>query len=560
MKSINKTAGLIVVVILIILAAARCKKINIVTTTTNDANLVTYMSRSPEKYSEFLKVLDKSGTASYLDAYGTYTLFAPNNDAMAAYLKEIGKTSVDALSAEELKNIVRYHLLGDTISTNAFTDGKLPVPTMYGEYLITGINNSEGVSKYMVNRRAIVVTPNTYVANGILHTIDKVLIPSKQTLAARIEQDPSYKIFTQALKETGFYDSLNVLKYINDTIPYWLTVLAQSDAVYKANGINSYAALKAKYCNTGNPKATNDSLYTYVGYHILTDLKFLADLVMTPAHETMIPQEIITITLKSQTVLANDETFAGVYEPGVEFNRSASDIAATNGVLHDLKGNLFIKVRRPAPVYWDVAEQPEIMKLTAIFRKGGKSQDFAVGSMKDITWNAGTVNYTCNNPGAKDLFYWNDRLAFINLRAASGQMNWVEFKTPLIVKGKYKVWICWRANNGKSARGVQTWIDGTLMPRLMNFGDYNYGKTLTEPEVQAQGWKRYYVGASTADHMASKLIGTIELTTTGRHVLKFICTDDGGGANNTWLDMIHFIPEDMDQFTPKFNTDGTWVY
>ncbi|MFT3827233.1 MAG: fasciclin domain-containing protein [Chitinophagaceae bacterium] len=560
MKLISKPAGLITVAILTMLLVSQCKKINIVTTTTDDANLVTYMSRYPDKYSEFLKVLDKSGTASYLDAYGTYTLFAPTNTAVADYLKTIGKTSVEALSADELKNMVRYHLLGDTISTVAFTDGKLPVPTMYGEYLVTGINNTDGVSKYIVNRSAIVVTPNTYVGNGILHTIDHVLVPSKATLAVKIEQDGSYKIFTQALKETGFYDSLNTLKYISDTIPYWLTVLAQSDAVFKANGINSYTDLKAKYCNTGNPKNPVDSLHTFMGYHILTDLKFLADLVMTPAHASVIPQEIITITLKGQTVLANDETFAGVYEPGVEFNRSTSDIAATNGVLHDLKGNLYIKVRRPAPVYWDVAEQPEIMKLTAIFRKGGKSQDFAVGSMKDITWNAGTVNYTCNNPGAKDLFYWNDRLAFTYLRAASGSMNWVEFKTPLIVKGKYKVWICWRANNLKSARGVQTYIDGVLMPRLMNFGDYNYGKTLTEPEVQAQGWKRYYVGASTADHMASKLIGTIELTTTGRHTLKLVCTDDGGGNNATWLDMIHFIPEDMDQFLPKFNTDGSWVY
>ncbi|MFL5746018.1 MAG: hypothetical protein ACJ751_15195, partial [Niastella sp.] len=73
--------------------------------------------------------------------------------------------------------------------------------------------------------------------------------------------------------------------------------------------------------------------------------------------------------------------------------------------------------------------------------------------------------------------------------------------------------------------------------------------------------KRYYIGASTADHMASKLLGTIEITTTGRHKMRFVCTENGSSSNyDSWLDMIHFIPENMDQFKPKFGTDGSIVY
>jgi len=563
MKNISKPVLVVISVLLLIAAVWGCKKINITTSTTEATNLVGYMEKYPDTYSDFLKVLDKSGTSSFLNAYGTYTLFAPNNTAMQSYLKEIGKGSIDDLSADDLKTLVRFHLLGDTISTPSFTDGKLPVPTMHGEYLITGVNNENGVSHYIVNRRALIIQANIRTGNGVLHTVDHVLIPSKKSLAAMLEENASYSIFTQALKETGYFDSIKVLKYVNDTIPQWLTVLAESNTVYAAAGINSYEDLKKKYCNTGDPLATNDSLHLYMGYHIMNDLKFIADLLITPAHTTLTPQEIILITLKQQEVWANKETYNGVDE-GVLFNRTASDIAATNGVLHDLNGDLYIKVRNPTPVYWDVAEQPEIMKLTSVFRKPGKSQIFYPGDLKDITWNTGDprwtyLEYYCNSAGSKDVYYWNDRLNFFTLRTNSGKINWIEFNTPVIIKGKYKVWVCWRSNNAYSGLGTQTYIDGELMPRLFSFGDYNYGKTLSDAEVQAQGWKRYYVGPSTANHMASKLLGTIEIKTTGRHKLKFVATESGKGDAGCWLDMIQFIPENMNQFSPRFATDGTQV-
>jgi len=561
MKKGLKSFALAITAISLLVGLSQCKKIQIATLTTGDANLVGYMAKYPDTYSEFIKVLEKSGTDAYLNAYGAYTMFAPDNEAIKSWLKEKGKSSVEEVSAADLKDMVRYHVLQDTISTPSFTDGKLPVPTMRGEYLITGINNENGVSRYIVNRRAIIVQPNIRAGNGVLHTIDHVLVPSQKTLWDQLTENSNYSIFTKAMTETGYDAMLDTLTYTNDTTANWLTVMAQSNTTFAANNIFSYDDLKAKYSKpNSNVKNPADSLNMYMGYHILKGLKFIADLVVTPAHETMVSQEVITITVMGEQVLANYETFNGVSE-GIPFNRTISDVNCTNGVLHELDGNLYIKVRYPTPVYWDVAEQPEIMKLTSIFRKGGKSQKFEVGDLKDITWNAGYVEYYCNNPGSKDLFYWNDRLNFQTLRPASGKMNWIEMTTPMIIKGKYKVWVCWRSNNGSAGLGMQTFLDGVQLARNFSFGDYNYGKTLPEAEVQAQGWKRYYVGASTADHMASKLLGTIEVASTGRHKLRFVCTESGKSSDYaSWFDMVHFIPENMDQFKPKFSTDGTLVY
>ena len=539
----------LLLLVLITVGLWQCKKIKIATTTTGDTNLVGYLQKYPDTYSEFIKVLERSGTEAYMNAYGAYTLFAPTNDAMQAYLQEIGKTSIDDISVDDLKTMVRYHVLADTISTPFFTDGKLPVPTMHGEYLVTGINNENGVSRFIINRRALILQPNIHTGNGILHSIDHVLIPSSKTLYQRLKENPTYSLFTEALDSTGLNTVIDKLTYKNDTTPNWHTVLAQSNAVYAAKKIYSFKDLKATY---------KDSLNMYMAYHILTGLKFTADLVMTPAHETLVPQEVITTTLKEEDVLINYETFNGTIDSAL-VNRAYSDIACTNGVLHDLNNNLYIKVRYPTAVYWDVCEQPELMKLTSIFRKGGKSQTFQVGDLKDVTWNAGTLDYYCNTPGSKDLFYWNDRLGLSYVKTTSGQMNWIEFTTPLIIKGKYKVWVCWRSNNNNTGLGMQTWIDGVLLPRLFSFGDYNYGKTLPEADVQAQGWKRYYVGASNADHMASKLVGTVEIMTTGRHKIKFVTTEVSPKTSASWLDMIHFIPENANQFEYKFATDGSIV-
>ncbi len=59
----------------------------------------------------FLKCIDKSGYADVLSRAGYYTLFAPNNEAVEAYLQENNYESVDAISDSVAQKIVGYSLL-----------------------------------------------------------------------------------------------------------------------------------------------------------------------------------------------------------------------------------------------------------------------------------------------------------------------------------------------------------------------------------------------------------------------------------------------------------------
>lgn len=559
MKKIFIRYHFVIIALMAIVLYSSCKKVQIVTTTTSDSNIYGYLKKNPDQFSELVKIIDKSGYAGFLNAYGSYTMFAPTNNAVQLYLAEINKTSVDQFSESEAKDIVKFHLLEDTLTTSSFKDGKLPFITMYGQFLVTSVTNTGGVSGFTVNRQALVKQANIRTGNGFIHALDHVLKPATKSIAQLISEKPEFSIFKQALIETGYYDTLNT---INTTNPSrrWLTVLAETNQALADSGITSYAALKARYSNTGNPMNVLDSLHIYVAYHIIPEPKYLADIVSASSHTSLQPLEVLASKLSGEKVLINDIDFNGVHEIGVELDRAKSDISATTGVLHTAKAHFAPRLRVPVPVYWDVADFPEVRKLPAIFRKANFS--FAPGSVKDITWDKSNINldYVYTTSSTIPVYY-ND---YLNVpMGATGVRNfWYEFTTPMLVKGKYKVWICYRAAKGSGTVGaaggsncpVQVSYDGQVLSRIFNFCEQR--PNLTDGELEALGWKKY--SPTTTQNMTGKFVGIIDVQTTDRHKIRMDALSGAGTGNpSNFLDMIHFIPVNMNQYLPRFNRDGT---
>lgn len=538
---------------LLVLGLFACKKQQFDLLTTTDVNIVDYLRKSPDQYSELVKALDKTNISPFLNAYGTYTLFAPTNDAFKIYLKEIGKTSVDDVDVTVLRDLLRLHIISDTVRSTSFTDGKLYAPTMQGQFLTTGVVPETGAT--VVNRQALALQLNMLTGNGYVHTVDHVLQPATLTLAKQIEGNTKYSIITQALKETGWYDTLNTI-VTADTTRRWRTFLLESDSVLKVAGFPTYASFKAKYSNTGNPKLATDSLNLYIAYHLLFDIKYIADIVSFTSHNTYAPQQVVTQLLDGQSVLLNQATFNNVFEKGILMNRASSDIPATNGVLHNLNGQLLLKKRDPFRVDFDIAAQPEIIKLTSIYRKVGKSQTFALGQLKDVTWQNvnSTPQYTSEPATTGNQYWWDDHFDF-NMRFGNAAANnWIEFKTPLIVKGKYKVWVCFRRSS--VGQFIQLSFDGNPTPKLINLTTALNG-ALAGPALEATDYKRYTI-VTTSNNYAM-MAGVIDVATTDRHTLRFTCVrDQGSGATNTsTVDFVQFIPIDQDQLRPLYGRDGS---
>ena len=534
-----------------------CKKADLITSTTTDVNIYGYLKKNPELFSEFVKILDRTGYDGFLDAYGAYTLFAPTNDAVKAYLQAAGKSSVDDMDTAQLKNLVRLHVIEDTITTNAFKDGKLPLVTLYGQYLLTGVSNQEGVSRYTINRQAAVTQSNIMAGNGVIQVIDHVLIPATLTLAKMIEQNKDFSIFTQALKETGYYDGLNTNIIVGNT-KFFITVFAETNKALQDSGINSYQALRARYSQTGNPANKADSLNLYVAYHIIPDANYLADVVIASSLTTLAPLEVLTPRLEDQTVLLNDIDFNGVHEKGIALDRTGSDNTATNGVLHTATGHFAIKIRQPVPLYWDVADFQEVRKLPAVYRRSNFS--FATRSIRDIMWdtvsNIQSVGYVYSGPLSTNFIVYNgDYLTLPIGLTNTARSKWFEFRTPLLVKGRYKVWICYRAqraSNNNPAFPLRTLLDGEPFSRLFDFQEGVPAGTTGE--LEALGWKLY--SEPVGNNMAGRLLGTVDVKTTDRHIFRIEALTGAGQSTNN-LDMIHFIPIDMNQTSPRFKRDGT---
>ncbi len=540
----HNVASMLTLVIVLLLSVA-CEREEIPIETTDDILMGEYIKENPN-FSQFQKLAELTGFTGFINAYGSYTFFIPTDSAFQAWFDETDTiSSLDDLTPAEQVELFQYHIVNDTISSIYFTDGKLKSPSMNNKYLITGITvTSEGKAKYIVNKQAIIENLDQQVGNGVIHEIDKVLLPPKKTVAELITENSDYSIFTQGLYETGVYD------IINDK-DGWYTVLVQSDEVYSEMGISSYDELKAKYSHLGDPTNPEDSLYLYMLYHCIPGANYIADLVQVTSMLTEVPQEVVTVKVNGEDVLINDQTIAGTYYPGAQIIRENSDNSAYNGVYHEIDANVYIKVLLPVAVYWDPTEQPEMKKLTGIYKTPGFSSVwFGQGELSRMEWGG-----TNSSVG-----YWGEGYAMnadvLDLYMRTSVIPWAEMQTPLLIKGKYKVWMCYRANPYGNL--VKITFDDQELSELLQIGTYGQRPAdISEDDYEAIGYK-WYLEDSNNNRVAARLVGTIEVEYTGEHLLRFDALNNNRG--HLWLDMVQFIPADEDQRWPKFDYDGNFVY
>jgi uncharacterized surface protein with fasciclin (FAS1) repeats len=571
-KFINgiKTLVLPIVSLVVLVSGLNsCKRDYLVLSTTSTVNMYTYLQQNADQFSLFTKIVDKAGYASFLNTYGTYTLFAPNNAGVTAYLKANKLANVDALDAATAKSLVGISLIADTLSTQYFSDGKLRTPSTIGQYLITGNAIVNGLSTTTINKQANLVKGNILVGNGIIHIIDYVLSPAVLTLAQTIEQNPKYSIFTAALKATGFYDTLNVAASANTNLARkYLTVIAETDSVIKAAGFADYNALKTRYSTKGDPTNHADSLWLFVGYHIWPELSYVSDIAVLTSHQTLAPLEITTSQLVGTNVLLNNDTFNGILEPGKQLYRPTSDVSATNGVLHNVLGNYTIKIRFPSPVYFDLGEQTEIIKTPGLFRGISKTQIFQPGTISGIT-TTGSANYYVtyltepSPPSTADYYYNNDWLNVgLRFRTGSNGANSVEFLTPVIVKGTYKIWVDYKRFG--TGQIIPAFFDGVSLPNTFNNSDPLNGNE-TDAQAESRGFKSYSESPVTTsltnayNGHVGRLLGIVNIKTTDHHKIKFVGTAGTGTAAQLLLDVIEFRPVDMDQVHPRLGRNGNLV-
>ncbi len=170
--------------------------------------------RNREQYSLFTAILERSHKLDLLGTYGSYTVFAPNNDAITKYLNGHGLTDVSQLTQEQCDTITYTHIIEQAFFTTDFNDGTYPKMNML-ERPLTITCDSDTVSvpgevrlAILINRSARMTHADDSVENGVVHTVDAVIGTSSFMLPDVLKEDSTITLFTQALILTRMEDSL----------------------------------------------------------------------------------------------------------------------------------------------------------------------------------------------------------------------------------------------------------------------------------------------------------------------------------------------------------------
>jgi len=121
-------------------------------------------------FSILVEAVTKAGLAGALSAEGPFTVFAPTNEAFKALFKQLGVSGIKDLTAEQLTPILTYHVVSGKVMSTDLTNTS--VATLNGQKIKIDISNGVKINE------SNVTTADISGTNGVVHVIDRVLIPN----------------------------------------------------------------------------------------------------------------------------------------------------------------------------------------------------------------------------------------------------------------------------------------------------------------------------------------------------------------------------------------------
>lgn len=156
-------------------------------------------------FSILLDAVTRAGLAGTLSGPGTFTVFAPTDQAFM----DAG-IDLDALSAEAIADVLRYHVLGATVASSEIAGGSSFPATINtngpgDSPLSLLINNADDA--IVLNGDAEVVLADVSGSNGVIHAINSVLSP--QSIVDFVVKAPELDSLQGAVTATGLVPTLS---------------------------------------------------------------------------------------------------------------------------------------------------------------------------------------------------------------------------------------------------------------------------------------------------------------------------------------------------------------
>jgi transforming growth factor-beta-induced protein len=270
------------------------------------SNSITDIAVSSADFSILVSALQKVGLDDDLAGDGDFTVFAPTNAAFVALLDELGASGLDDIPNDVLTEVLLYHVIsGSAMAAD--------VQTGYYSSLAAGPVDGYTLSFYvdmssaMINSRAKITQTDIEADNGVIHVIDKVILP--MSITDHAIANPDFASLTAAVVKADLAATLDnedatftVFAPVNNAFG---TFLEENELVFD--------------------DLTKEALTPILLYHVLGSV-VPASMVSSGYFPTVASAFDNNVSLKIDV------------DNGVMLNSSsnviATDVVATNGIIH----------------------------------------------------------------------------------------------------------------------------------------------------------------------------------------------------------------------------------
>ncbi|XP_066572759.1 transforming growth factor-beta-induced protein ig-h3 isoform X2 [Amia ocellicauda] len=242
---------------------------------------------------------DRAELRPEIEGPGSFTMFAPSNNAWSALPTEI----LDALVSNvniELLNALHYHMVNRRLTSEDLKHG-MAIPSMYQDFEVHIHHYPNGI--VTVNCARLVKT-DQHATNGVVHVVDRVITAITNTVHQTIETDDNLETLRTAVAAAG------------------LTTLLESNGHFTvfAPTNEAFEKIPPETLNRilGDPVALKDML----NYHILNSIQCSEAIVAGTPMETL-QGTVLEVGCDGSQLTLNGKAII-----------SDKDHLGTNGVIH----------------------------------------------------------------------------------------------------------------------------------------------------------------------------------------------------------------------------------
>lgn len=256
--------------------------------------------------------LERTNLLSTLDNEGTYTLFAPTNDAFSSFLAANGFSNINEVPSQTLKQILLNHVISQVKTT---TD--LP-SNGYLKTLAVGNESTNTLSMYvsktnntiLINNFSKIISADFRANNGIIQIVNTVIgLPS---ISSHIIANPNLTSFLGIITNPNQPDFITTFY---GTGPF--TVFAPTNT--------AISSLNTELSG-GIASVSASNMTKIINYHIASGNILSSNFTEGQIINTLNTPQYFTILLSPTTKLKDTNNRYSTI--------STTDIQCTNGVIH----------------------------------------------------------------------------------------------------------------------------------------------------------------------------------------------------------------------------------